>query len=127
MLVTLYCGLQIYHGFFYGMAAFGGKMLTNLAYMILVYLGLTLLQCNPERVNGLTKEACTKEIRTYTVRMVRIAKLIYSSSLFFTSILDVMGKEINGGYSLVTVVLIVVTALIYGIKIIRIIKGQRKK
>lgn len=120
----LYLGLQVYYGFSYGVNVLNVAM--NMAAMLLVYTGLTMLQVYPERVNGLTKEVCSGMIRKYTIRMVRIGKLIFVVSLLFTSICDVMGKQINAGYSLVVVVLVVITALYYEYKIIRIIKQQKK-
>lgn len=120
----LYLGLQIYYGFAYGVNFLNVAM--NVAAMILVYTGLTLLQVYPERVNGLTREVCSGTVRKYTVRMVRLAKLIFVVSLLFTSICDVLGEQINTGYSLVVVALIVITALYYEYKIIRIIRNQKK-
>lgn len=118
-------GLQIYYGFAYGANA--GKIMTNIATLLLIYVGLTLLAVYPEKVNGLTKEACAGKIRTYTIRMVRIMKLVFVGEILFTSICDVMGHEINAGYSLVVVVLIVGTAFVYESKIIRILRENHRK
>jgi hypothetical protein len=121
----IYLGLQIYYGISYGLSLWNVFM--NVAAMILIYIGLSLLECYPERVNGLPKERCIGNVRKYTVRMVRIAKLIFTGSLLFTSICDVMGKQINAGYSIIVVILIVMTAVYYEYKIIRIIRSQNKK
>ena len=92
--------------------------------LILVYVGLTLLCFYPEKVNGLTKEACTGKVRIYTIHMVRAVKLIFVISLLFTSICDVMGVQLNGGYSLVAVVLIVAVTVFYEVKIIRLLRKR---
>ena len=55
-----------------------------------------MLGIYPERVNGLTKEVCTKRVRMYTIRMVRVAKLIFVGGLLVTSICDAMGKRASG-------------------------------
>lgn len=125
--VLIYGGLQFYYGIIYGVAVWSIQILMKLAVILLTYAGLSLLQCYPEYVNGLGREACTKDVRKYTIRMLRFAKLIFILSLLFTSILDVMGKEINEGYSMVSIVLIAVTVIFYESKILRIIRDQRKK
>lgn len=122
---AIYVGLQIYYGIAYGAAFMNIAM--NVAAMILVYTGLTLLEVYPERVNGLTREICSGNVRKYTIRMVRLAKLVFVVSLLFTSICDVMGKELNAGYSLVVVVLIVIVAFYYEYQIIKILRNHNKK
>lgn len=119
---VLYIGLQIYYGILYGSGFL--HICLNAAVLLLVYSGLTLLAVYPERVNGLTKEACTGKVRKYTIQMVRSVKLIFVISLLFTSVCDIMGIELNAGYSLVVVVLIVAVALLYENKIIRILKRR---
>ena len=118
-------GLQVYYGLSYGADLF--QMAMNIAAMLLVYAGLTVLTIYPERVNGLTREVCSGDVRMYTVRMIRVAKLIFVEGLLFTSICDVIGIEINAGYSLVVVVLIVAVAGYYEYRIIHILREQKKK
>lgn len=118
----IYMGLQIYYGIAYGVGF--ANIVMNVAAMILVYLGLTLLAVYPERVNGLTREMCSGDARKYTLRMVRLAKLIFVEGLLFTSICDVMGKQINSGYSLVVVVLMVLVAIYYEYRIIKILRDK---
>lgn len=120
----LYLGLQIYYGMIYRVNLF--SLFMNLAGMVLVYAGLTLLSLYPERVNGLTKEICSGDIRRYTVHMVRAAKLIFTFSLLFTSICDVMGHQLNTGYSVIVVLLIVAVTIWYEVKIIKILRNQKK-
>lgn len=124
VVAIVYLGLQIYYGIAYGVNVL--SIMMNAAILILVYVGLTMLQIYPEKVNGLTKEVCTGKVRIYTIHMVRAAKLIFVGSLLFTTICDVMGHQLNGGYSMVVVVLIVVTAVFYEIRILRILKEQNK-
>ena len=126
----VYLGLQIYYGIIYGAELI--SILMNGVMLILVYVGLTLLCFYPEKVNGLTKEACTGKVREactgkvriYTIHMVRAVKLIFVISLLFTSICDVMGVQLNGGYSLVAVVLIVAVTVFYEVKIIRLLRKR---
>lgn len=118
----VYLGLQIYYGIIYGAELI--SILMNGVMLILVYVGLTLLCFYPEKVNGLTKEACTGKVRIYTIHMVRAVKLIFVISLLFTSICDVMGIQLNGGYSLVAVALIVAVTVFYEVKIIRLLRKR---
>lgn len=117
-----YIGLQVYYGIVYG--AVPVKIIMNVVILILVYAGLTLLAVYPERVNGLAKEVCAGKIRKYTVRMVRLIKLIFLLSLLFTSICDALGYQIDAAYSLIAMGFIIVTAIIFETKII---KELRKK
>lgn len=115
-------GLQIFHVVSYGAKVM--NLFINILTLLLVHAGLTLLQCCPEKVNGLTPQICTGKIRMYTIRMVRFAKLIFVEGLLFTSICDAMGVTLNQGYSLVVVVLIVVVAVYYEYKIIKILRKK---
>lgn len=123
--VVLDIGLQIYYGFIYRTNV--GSILMNLAFLLLIYAGLTLFAIYPEKVNGLSKEVCTGAIRKYTVRMVRIVKLVFTGGILFASICDVLGVEVNAAYSLVVVALIVVVTVVYETKIIRILRERRGK
>ena len=118
----VYLGLQIYYGIIYGAELI--SILMNGVMLILVYVGLTLLCFYPEKVNALTKETCTGKVRIYTIHMVRAVKLIFVISLLFTSICDVMGVQLNGGYSLVAVALIVAVTVFYEVKIIRLLRKR---
>ncbi len=117
--------LQACYGILYGI--FAVPVFMNLAVMILVYVGLCLLEIYPERVNRLKKEACTGDIRIYTIRMARTVKLIVVFCLLFTSILDVIGQEIHNGYSLMAVVFILAVVFYYESKIYRIIRERSKR
>ena len=97
----IYLGLQIYYGIVYGVA----------------FTGIIL--------NNLPKEICSGKIRIYTIHMVRAVKLIFVLSLLFTSICDAAGVQINKGYSLVTVALIVIVTVVYEGKIIKLLRGKK--
>lgn len=122
---VIYLGLQIYYACSYAVSAM--NVIMNIAVMILVYTGFTMLGIYPERVNGLTKEACSGDVRKYTMRMVRIAKLIFVGGLLFTSICDVMGKELPAGYTVGVLFAMIAVALYYEYRIIRILRERYKK
>ena len=118
----VYTGLQIYCGILYGAGSF--TILTNVAMVILVYVGLSLLSKSPEKVNRLEPEVCTGEVRRLTIHMLLYVKLVFILSLLFTSVCDVIGMEVDGGYSLISTGLIVLIAIGYEIKIFRILKSE---
>ena len=95
--------------------------------VMLIDVGLTLLAVYPERVNGLTREVCSGKIRQYTLRMVRMVKLVFVEGLLFTSVCDALGKELKQGYSLIIVVLIAAIAVYYEGRIIHILKQNNKR
>ena len=121
----LYIGLQIYCGVLYGAGVF--TIFTNVAMVLLVYVGLTLLAFYPERVNGLDVEVCTGKIRSYTIQMVLFIKLVFVFSLVFTSICDVMGADVDGAYSLIIVGVMIAIAAFYEIKILKILRNMRDR
>ena len=121
----IYIGMQIYYGVTYGVNVV--QLMLNLLVFVLMHAGLTLLQVYPERVNNLSLEICQGKIRRYTVTMIRLIKLIFILCLLFTSICDVMGIEMEAAYSLIVVGLIIVIALIFEIKIIKLLKQNRVK
>ena len=110
-----YMGLQVYYGIVYGAGAVR-------IVMILVYMGLTVLAIYPERVNGLSREVCTGAIRRYTIRMVELIKLVFVLSLLFTSICDALGFRVDAAYSLIVMGMILVVAVVFEVKIIKILR-----
>ncbi len=118
-----YIGLQVYYGIVYGAVAM--RVIMNVLVMLLVYAGLTMMLIYPEHVNGLKREVCTGVIRKYTVRMVSVIKLICVLALLFSSICDALGYRVDGAYSLVAVALIVIVAVYYEGKIIRIFRSRK--
>lgn len=119
----VYMGLQIYYSMIYGVNPV--TIVMNGAVLILVYIGLTLLSVYPEKVNGLTREVCSGLVRKYTIHMVRLVKLIFVLGLLFTSICDVLGHQLNSGYSMIVVILVVVTVVYYEGKIIHILRKKK--
>ena len=116
----VYMGLQVYYGIVYGAGAV--RIVMNVLILILVYMGLTVLAIYPERVNGLSREVCTGAIRRYTIRMVELIKLVFVLSLLFTSICDALGYRVDAAYSLIVMGLILVVAVVFEVKIIKILR-----
>ena len=116
----VYIGLQIYCGVLYGVEVM--TIFMNVLLMLLAYAGLTMLEIYPEKVNRLDVEVCAGKIRHYTIHMVLYAKLIFVLSLLFASICDVIGREVDGAYSLISVGLMLLVAIGYEIKIFQILK-----
>lgn len=123
--VLIYLGLQIYYGLSYTVKTV--SVVLNIFMMLLLYAGLTMLCIYPEWVNGLKKEVCTGEIRTYTLRMVRIEKIVVAAGVLLASIFDVAGKVLSGWYAAAGVGLMLVTAFYYEYRIIQILRGRYKK
>lgn len=119
-----YMVLQVYYGIVYGAGAM--RILMNVLILILVYTGLTMLIRYPERVNGLPHEVCTGDIRKYTIRMVELIKLVFVLSLLFTSICDALGYRIDAAYSLIVMAFILVIAVVFEVKIIKILRERKK-
>lgn len=115
-----YMGLQVYYGIVYGAGAV--RIVMNVLILILVYMGLTVLVIYPERVNGLPRGVCTGEIRKYTIRMVELIKLVFVLSLLFTSICDALGYRVDAAYSLIVMGMILVVAVVFEVKIIKILR-----
>ena len=115
-----YMGLQVYYGIVYGAGAV--RIVMNVLILIRVYMGLTVLAIYPERVNGLSREVCTGAIRRYTIRMVELIKLVFVLSLLFTSICDALGYRVDAAYSLIVMGLILVVAVVFEVKIIKILR-----
>jgi len=102
------------------------RILMNVLILILVYTGLTMLIRYPERVNGLPREVCTEDIRKYTIRMVELIKLVFVLSLLFTSICDALGYRIDAAYSLIVMAFILMIAVVFEVKIIKILRERKK-
>ena len=118
----IYIGLQIYCGVLYGADVM--TIITNTIMVFLIYIGLTMLENCPEKVNRLEQEVCTGRVRRLTIHMLLYVKLVFVLSLLFTSVCDVMGAEIDAGYSLISTGLMVIIAVGYEIKIFQILKDE---
>ena len=75
LLCILYIGLQIFYGINYHVAPY--KYICNLVGLVLVYAGLTILSNHPERINRIPAQMCVGKIRIYSLRMLRLIKLIF--------------------------------------------------
>lgn len=122
---VVYLGLQIFYGVSYGISV--TNILMNVVIMLLIYAILTMLTIYPEWVNGLSKEVCTGRVRKYTIRMVRIEKIILIEILLLTSICDVMGRLLPPWTTAGVIVVMVAVAVYYEYRIIRILREQYKK
>lgn len=123
--LLFYIGFQIYYGILYSVPIV--TIIVNVLIMALVYALLTGFCFFPEKVNGIKKEMCKGQVRHYTIEMLRTIKLIFTLCLVFTSVCDVLGTEIQKGYSIIVVIAILVVAVYYEAKVIRILKEQNKK
>lgn len=72
ILGIVYIGLQIYYGIVYKVAPY--KFICNIAGVVLIYVGLSLVSCQPEKINRLPKEVCVGKVRKYSIRMIRLVK-----------------------------------------------------
>ena len=75
ILGIVYIGLQIYYGIVYKVAPY--KFICNIAGVVLIYVGLSLVSCQPEKINRLPKEVCVGKVRKYSIRMIRLVKLVF--------------------------------------------------
>ena len=100
------------------------RIVMNVLILILVYMGLSCAgYLSRTRVNtGLSREVCTGAIRKYTIRMVELIKLVFVLSLLFTSICDALGYRVDAAYSLIVMGLILVVAVVFEVKIIKILR-----
>ena len=118
----IYIGLQIYCGILYGADIM--ITITNIVMVILIYVGLTILSNCPEKVNRLDPEICIGKVRKLTIQMLMFVKLIFVLSLLFTSVCDVIGMSLDEAYSLISTGLMIVIAVGYEIKIIKLLKNE---
>lgn len=123
ILVVCYVVLQITYGIYYHRSAL--TIVLNSVMMLLIYAFFTFLSIYPERVNRLPEEVCQGSIRKYTLRMVRIEKLILTVGLLIPSIFDVIGKELYPASSLILVFIILVPAMVYEGKIIHELRSNK--
>lgn len=112
----IYIGLQIYYGLYYHISPY--KFIINLLAMILVYAGLSVLSCYPERINNIAAEYCVGNIRKYSLRMIRLIKFVFVVGLLIPCVCDAIGYEILSAYSFIVIGVILIIAIGYEIKII---------
>lgn len=119
-----YCGLQIYYGYYYRVNPL--TLILNLLVAILVYAGLSMLSCYPERLNALDPEVCIGKIRKYSIRLIRLVKVVFTASLLVPCVSDAFGYQMDAIYSLVVVALVVIIAVFYEVKILKLINEIKK-
>ena len=125
ILGIVYIGLQIYYGITYKVEPY--KFICNIAGVLLIYVGLSMLSCQPEKINRLPKEVCVGEVRKYSIRMVRLIKLVFIIGLMVPCVGDVIGTELKEAYSLIVIAAILVIAVGYEYKIIRILRDDHHR
>ena len=118
-------GLQIYCGVSYGATPMNIAM--NLVMLIVIYAGFTMLSIYPEWVNHLHRGVCSGDVRKYTLRMVRISKMIIVAGLLLASISDVMGKALPAWCTIAVAICMIATIVYYEYKIIRILRERYKR
>ncbi len=119
----VYIGLQIYYGIANHVPPY--RFICNIVGLFLVYAGLTILSNHPEHVNRLAPEVCVGRIRSYTLRMLRLIKLVFVVGLMVPCVGDVLGIELLDAYSLIVIFLIILIAVIYEYKILLVIRKNR--
>lgn len=119
----LYIGMQIYYGVVNHVPPY--RFICNIVGLILVYVGLTILSNHPEHVNRLSPQMCVGKIRKYTLRMLRLIKLVFVIGLMVPCVGDVIGIELKDAYSLIVIFAIILIAAFYEYKILLVIRNER--
>ena len=65
---------------------------TIFAGVVLIYVGLSRVSCQPEKINRLPKEVCVGKVRKYSIRMIRPVKLVFIIGLMVPCVGDVIGR-----------------------------------
>ncbi|MCC8168575.1 MAG: hypothetical protein LIO37_04460 [Clostridiales bacterium] len=116
LILIAYLALQICYGVIYSVSIY--QVIMNIAAAGLVYAVLTLLAMYPHWVNRITKETCKGRIRVYTLRMLRIFKLIFLVGLLIPCICDVVAVTIPSIYNACLILLLVAVAVYYEVRIL---------
>jgi uncharacterized membrane protein len=122
LLLVAYLAIQIYYGIYYHIAAY--KFVCNIVGVVLIYVGLGLLSTMPEKIHRIPPEACVGKIRKYSIRMLRIIKLVFIAGLMIPCVADAMGIEIRDAYSLFVMGAILVVTFFYEGRIIRCLQDD---
>ena len=120
VLTFVYIGLQIFYGVTYGISPY--KVIINLLIMLLVYAGFTVLSFFPERINRIPTEMCAGDVRKYSLRMIRLVKFVFIVGVLVPCVCDAAGIGIQSSYSLIVIGIILVIAVIYEYKILKLLK-----
>lgn len=121
----VYIVLQIFYGVKFHLT--WQKPAMNIVLAVLVYAALTLLSVYPERVNGLSDRQCRGAVRKYTIRMVRLIKLVFMASLMVPCVCDVSGHTVKGVYTAAVIGLLLLIAGYYEYRIIAQLRDDNRK
>lgn len=124
ILGVLYVVLQISYGVIYHVPPY--RFVCNIAGCILVYTGLTMLSCQPEKINRIPAEMCVGQIRRDSIRMILTIKLAFIVGLMIPCVCDVIGYELKDAYSLLVVAAILLAAFFYEYRILRTIRKHKQ-
>lgn len=119
----VYIGLQIYYGVVNHIPSY--RFICNIVGLLLVYAGLTVLSNHPEQVNRLAPEVCVGKVRKYTLRMLRLIKLVFVVGLMVPCVGDAIGIELKDAYSLIVIFAIILIAVWHEYKILLVIRSNR--
>ena len=108
ILGIVYIGLQIYYGIVYKVAPY--KFICNIAGVVLI--------------NRLPKEVCVGKVRKYSIRMIRLVKLVFIIGLMVPCVGDVIGIELKDAYSLLVIAAILVITVFYEYRIIQLLRND---
>ena len=107
ILGIVYIGLQIYYGIAYKVVPY--KFICNIAGVVLIYVGLSL---------------CVGKVRKYSIRMIRLVKLVFIIGLMVPCVGDVIGIELKDAYSLLVIAAILVITVFYEYRIIQLLRND---
>ena len=89
-----------------------------------LFVGLSLVSCQPEKINRLPKEVCVGKVRKYSIRMIRLVKLVFIIGLMVPCVGDVIGIELKDAYSLLVIAAILVITVFYEYRIIQLLRND---
>lgn len=96
----------------------GYHLTRNIMTALLIYVFLTVLAMYPERVNGLSQEACQGKVRKLSLWMIRMEKLIFMASLLVPSICDLIGFSLPELYNVCMIFAMIINVCVFEICII---------
>ncbi|SER46358.1 hypothetical protein [Lachnobacterium bovis] len=124
LLLLVSISLQVVFCVIHSLSIF--SLVINILIIVLIYMGLSILSCYPERVNAIPAEICLGNIRRYSIKMIRYAKFIFIASLVVPEVCDLLEYNLGQWYSFVVVVAILAEIIFYEVKIIKLIHLIKK-
>lgn len=116
LMLLVYMVLQICYGLLYSVQIY--QIILNLLVAVLVYAGLTVLACYPERLNNLPEKICVGRVRVYSLRMLRGIKLVFLLGLLIPCICDVLAVDLPAVYNVCLIFAMLAIALYYEARIL---------